>query len=55
MRMCLCHNERAVLLQLGGGILTNNYKFSESDEKQRTGRFWGGTHSWEALYVQSND
>ena len=31
--------------------MTNNYKFTDSDEKQRVGRFWGGNTPWEAKYV----
>ena len=40
-----------LLMQLAGGILTNNYKFTDSNEKQRVGRFWGGNTPWEAAYV----
>ena len=42
------------LLQLAGGILTDNYKFSEPAEKQRAGRFRGGNIAfWEEKYVHA--
>ena len=40
-----------IIVQLAGGVLTDNYKFTDSNEKQRVGRFWGGQTPWETMYV----
>jgi len=38
-----------IIIQLAGGILTDNYNFNTSAEQQRIGRFWGGGQSWEKM------